>query len=180
MNDAALHTSAAAKVGSEIMEPDKAIPRDLLNEMEAIPAGFPYVRSESGNNASPFAPEAIAALRREIAGRSDSWRQTELEALPAHANLLGDEVAAANPGTFVVVKVSMRNMQFSPRTLNIKKGTVVEWKNDDLVPHTVTSASFDSGTLGRGQSWRHTFTNPGQVPYACTFHPTMTGVVVVK
>jgi plastocyanin len=103
-----------------------------------------------------------------------------LEVLPAHANLLGDEGAAANPVAFAVVKVSMRNMRFSPQTLNIKKGTVVEWKNDDLVPHTATSASFDSGSLGRGNSWRHTFTKAGQVPYACTFHPMMTGVIVVK
>jgi plastocyanin len=88
--------------------------------------------------------------------------------------------AAANPGVFAVVKVSMRNMQFSPRTLDIKKGTVVEWTNDDLVPHTVTSASFDSGSLGPGKSWRHTFTKTGQFPYTCTFHPTMTGVIVVK
>lgn len=180
MNDGALHTSAAAKVGSETMEPDKAIPRDLLNEMEAIPAGFPYVRSESGNNASSFAPEAIATLREEIAGRSDSWRQAELEAVPADANLAGDKGAAVNPGAFAVVKVSMRNMRFSPQTLNIKKGTVVEWKNDDLVPHTATSASFDSGSLGNGKSWRHTFTKAGRFPYVCTFHSLMTGVIVVK
>jgi len=121
-----------------------------------------------------------ATLRKEMAGRSDPWRQSDLEAVPADANLLGDEGAAANPGALAVVKVSMRNMRFSSGTLKIKKGTVVEWQNDDLVPHTVTSDSFDSGSLGPGKSWRHTFTKEGQFPYACTFHPAMTGVVVVK
>ena len=121
-----------------------------------------------------------ATLRKEMAGRSDPWRQSELEAVLADVNLLEDEGAAANAGALAVVKVSMRNMRFSSLTLNIKKGTVVEWKNDDLVPHTVTSDSFDSGSLGPGKSWRHTFTKEGQFPYACTFHPAMTGVVVVK
>jgi|ERR1051326_863118 plastocyanin len=88
--------------------------------------------------------------------------------------------AAAKPAALAVVKVSMRNMQFYPQSLNVKKGTVVEWKNDDLVPHTATSASFDSGSLGRGKSWRYTFTKAGQFPYACTFHPMMRGVVIVK
>jgi plastocyanin len=95
-------------------------------------------------------------------------------------DLRGDKGAAAEPGARAVVKVSMRNTQFYPRTLNIRKGDVVEWKNDDLVPHTATSASFDSGSMNPGTAWRHTFTKVGQFAYVCTFHPTMTGVVVVK
>jgi len=74
----------------------------------------------------------------------------------------------------------MRNVQFGPVTLEILKGEAVEWKNDDLVPHTATSPSFDSGALESGQSWRHTFTEIGSFPYACTFHPNMKGIVIVK
>ena len=79
-----------------------------------------------------------------------------------------------------VTQVSMRNLQFYPVTIEVKNGDVVEWKNDDLVPHTATSASFNSGTIVSGQSWRHTFTNAGNFPYVCTFHPQMKGVVIVK
>jgi plastocyanin len=79
-----------------------------------------------------------------------------------------------------VTEVSMRNLQFNPVTLELKQGDVVEWTNDDLVPHTVTSASFSSGTIIAGQSWRHTFTNAGNFPYVCTFHPQMKGVVIVR
>jgi plastocyanin len=79
-----------------------------------------------------------------------------------------------------VTQVSMRNLQFNPVTLEVKKGDVVEWKNDDLVPHTATSASFNSGTIVAGQSWRHTFTDAGNFPYLCAFHPQMKGVVIVK
>ena len=79
-----------------------------------------------------------------------------------------------------VTQVSMRNLQFSPVTIEVKKGDVVEWKNDDLVPHTATSAAFDSGTIVSGKTWRHTFTNAGNFSYVCTFHPAMKGVVNVK
>jgi plastocyanin len=120
----------------------------------------------------------VLALSKESGDRTDSWSQSDLEAVPA--TLPAEAIAAPKLGAVAVVKVSMRNMQFYPQTLKVKKGTVVEWKNDDFVPHTATSASFDSGSLGPGKSWRHTFTKAGQFPYACTFHPTMTGVVIVK
>ena len=79
-----------------------------------------------------------------------------------------------------VAQVSIRHLQFYPVTIEVKKGDVVEWKNDDLVPHTATSASFNSGTIVSGQSWRHTFTQAGNFPYVCTFHPQMKGVVIVE
>jgi plastocyanin len=79
-----------------------------------------------------------------------------------------------------VTYISIRSLQFSPATIEVKSGGVVEWKNDDLVPHTATSRAFDSGAIASGQTWRHTFTNVGAFPYVCTFHPQMKGVVNVK
>jgi hypothetical protein len=67
-----------------------------------------------------------------VAGGADLWSLADLKAAPADAGLLGNEVDA-EPGALAIVKVSMRNMQFSPKTLRVKKGTVVEWKNDDVV-----------------------------------------------
>lgn len=95
--------------------------------------------------------------------------------LPRHV-----EAAAPAPAASKVSQVSIRNVQFFPATLEVPKGAVVEWKNDDLIPHTATAPSFDSGSLASGKSWRHTFTEAGTFPYICTFHPTMKGVVVVK
>jgi plastocyanin len=74
----------------------------------------------------------------------------------------------------------MKNMKFSPATIEIKKGNTVEWKNDDITPHTATSAAFDSGSIASDAGWRHTFTQAGSFPYYCTFHPEMKGTVVVK
>lgn len=107
--------------------------------------------------------------------------------LAHHAWGSSDDVSADAPPKIIppvaaraAAQVSMRNLQFSPVTIEVKKGDVVEWKNDDLVPHTATSAAFDSGTIISGKSWRHTFTNSGKFSYICTFHPAMKGVVNVK
>lgn len=92
----------------------------------------------------------------------------------APVNAVAPAIASA------VTQVSMRNLQFYPVTIKVKSGDVVEWKNDDLVPHTATAATFDSGTILSGRSWRRTFTYAGHFPYVCTFHPQMKGVVIVE
>jgi plastocyanin len=88
--------------------------------------------------------------------------------------------AIAPPVASSIAQVSVRNLQFSPMSIEVKKGDTIEWKNDDLVPHTATSAAFNSGTIASGQSWQHTFTQAGNFPYVCTFHPQMKGVVIVR
>jgi plastocyanin len=87
---------------------------------------------------------------------------------------------AADANAPLVLHVAMKNMKFSPATIEIKKGDTVEWKNDDITPHTATSAAFDSGSITSAAGWRHTFTQAGSFPYYCTFHPEMKGTVVVK
>jgi plastocyanin len=84
------------------------------------------------------------------------------------------------PTAVTVSLVSMQSLQFLPAAVEIKKGDVLEWKNDDLVPHTATSPQFNSGTMAAGQRWRNTFTESGTFPYICNFHPQMKGVVKVK
>src|ERR1043166_8051213 len=80
----------------------------------------------------------------------------------------------------VVAHVAMKNMKFSPATIEIKNGDTVEWKNDDITPHTATSATFDSGPIASDAAWRHTFRQAGSFPFTCTFHPEMKGTVIVK
>ncbi|MEO6992942.1 MAG: cupredoxin family copper-binding protein [Lacunisphaera sp.] len=92
----------------------------------------------------------------------------------------GNERASTKIVAPAVVLVSIRNLQFSPLTIDVRKGDAIEWKNEDIVPHTATSAYFDSGPILAGQSWRHTFTDAGTFPYACTYHPLMKGTVIVK
>jgi plastocyanin len=79
--------------------------------------------------------------------------------------------------------VVIQNFRFKPAQITIKRGTRVRWINKDTSPHTVTAnkkGSFDSGRLGPGQRYTHTFKSAGKKPYHCEIHPFMRGSVVVK
>ena len=91
--------------------------------------------------------------------------------------------AQAHENPAGITQVTIRLVKFSPETIEIKTGQTVEWTNDDLTPHTVTSqgaGDLSSGSIDAGASWRHTFTQAGSFQYYCTFHPEMKGTVVVK
>ena len=79
--------------------------------------------------------------------------------------------------------VSNQNFSFSPANITIKPGTRVVWINRDSTPHTATAnngRSFDSGRLGPGQRFSHTFTTAGKKAYHCEIHSSMKGSVTVK
>jgi plastocyanin len=78
--------------------------------------------------------------------------------------------------------VQIKSFQFLPPDLTVKAGTPVEWKNDDIVPHTVTAddGTFRSGKIQPGRTWTYTPTKPGTFPYTCTPHPNMHGKLTVQ
>ena len=119
-----------------------------------------------------------ASLNRGNSPQSEQNLQT----FPADGNRATAVPAAiADPNAPTVVHVVIKNMKFEPSALEVKSGDVVEWKNEDITPHTATSAPlFDSGSIDSDKSWRHTFTEPGNFPYTCTFHPDMKATVTVK
>jgi mono/diheme cytochrome c family protein len=57
-----------------------------------------YIRSAWGNTGGPVTPEGVAAVRKELAGRTDSFTEPDLHAVPADENLPGGEAPAAKPG----------------------------------------------------------------------------------
>ena len=73
-------------------------------------------------------------------------------------------------------------MAFSPSTITVPINTTVTWTNNDDSPHTVTSAlgSFDSGSLGYGETFSFTFSAAGTYHYSCSIHSSMLGSVVVE
>ena len=80
-------------------------------------------------------------------------------------------------------KVLIEGFRFKPAHITIKRGTKVRWINRDSTAHTATAnkkRSFDSGRLGKGQSYTHTFKSAGTKKYLCEIHPFMRGSVVVK
>ncbi len=77
--------------------------------------------------------------------------------------------------------IAIKNFAFSPATLVVKPGTTVSWVNEDPAPHTATSeGNFDSGTLGKGQTFSRTFNEAGAFDYICTIHPSMKGRILVE
>lgn len=87
---------------------------------------------------------------------------------------------------------------YLPRQVTVHTNDTITWTNNDTEAHTVTSGIsagieslmnnkrgtsngiFDSGSFKPGQSWTHTFNNPGIFTYFCTIHPWMEGVVTVQ
>lgn len=57
-----------------------------------------YVRSAWGNTGGPVTPEGVAALRKELANRAESFTEHDLQAVPADENLPGGEAPATKPG----------------------------------------------------------------------------------
>lgn len=91
---------------------------------------------------------------------------------------------SANAGTSAKTNsVAIENFAFSPASITVKVGTTVTWTNNDSANHTVTSDgsedTFDSGSLATGKTFSHTFSKTGTFKYRCTFHPDMTGSVLV-
>lgn len=87
------------------------------------------------------------------------------------------------PGpTSAPIAVKIVNFTFSPQKVVIPVGGSVTWTNNDDVAHTATASdnSFDSGNLANGQSWTHMFTKAGKYSYICSYHPNMTGTIVVQ
>jgi plastocyanin len=98
-------------------------------------------------------------------------------------NSIQPPTAASIPSNSTVVKIvaNAGSNSFSPNPVDIKVGETVTWINDDFGRHTVTSKDgvFDSGMMGKGQSFSYTFDKAGEYTYHCEPHPNMVGTVVV-
>jgi len=107
----------------------------------------------------------------------------------ALASAAATSSAASGPGTVVqgqtadaVVKQTDA-LQFSPTSVTIKAGQVLEWDNSGSIAHNVTFDSFasiTSDTMNGGDKFEVKFLLPGTYPFHCTFHPGMDGQVTVQ
>lgn len=76
--------------------------------------------------------------------------------------------------------IIIKNMQFNPSDLHVKKGTNVVWLNKDIVIHDATEypdKSWTSGPLSTGESWSMKVDE--SFNYFCSIHITMKGKVTV-
>lgn len=80
--------------GSAVMQPWEK----TLND-EKIADVLSYVRQEWGNKAGPISPDGVSAMRKELAGRADSFTEPDILAVPTEADVPGGAPpAGAAPG----------------------------------------------------------------------------------
>ena len=84
-------------------------------------------------------------------------------------------VAAPRTHTVIIDK-----MKFSPVPKNVRAGDVILWVNRDIFRHTATardrSFNIDLAPSARGKT---VVKRRGAFPFYCTYHPGMTGRIVV-
>ena len=93
-----------------------------------------------------------------------------------------DKTIGRIQGSEKIVAVSIKGFKFVPAEVNIKAGETVVWTNEDSAPHTVESSdgTLKSDELSNGDTYTHTFTNPGRYDYNCGIHKSMHGSVTVQ
>ncbi|HYF62027.1 MAG TPA: plastocyanin/azurin family copper-binding protein, partial [Herpetosiphonaceae bacterium] len=143
-------------------------------------------------SAAPTATLTIASPAMEIAVVTGAYSTT----LPSGTYTVTAQVAGFAPKSATVTVtsgtlttqnfafsngVSIVDFAFSPQNLTVTIGTSVTWTNNGATAHTTTSdtAGWDSGSLGAGQTFNHTFAAAGTFPYHCTIHSGMTGTITV-
>ena len=85
------------------------------------------------------------------------------------------------PKEQAVHTIEIKQMKFSPETLNVRKGDKVIWVNADIVEHDVTELSrkeWASSRLATGASWSMIVTK--SEVYFCNLHVVMRGKIVVE
>lgn len=114
---------------------------------------------------------------------ADNIVMTPFTLSDAEAQAAGEEDMAEGGEA---VEVTVVDTSYQIRIIEVPVGTTVTWVYDGALPHTVTAddGSFNSPTLGTGQSFSHTFDEAGSFPYFCRFHGAaggagMSGIVNV-
>lgn len=109
---------------------------------------------------------------------------------------LGCRTAGGSPVTqgpgapAAIIVISDAPGEFMPKTLTIKTGDTVEWKNTGGISHSVEFvgevlpqgvASSGTGLMPPARSYSYTFKVPGSYAYICRFHVIngMIGKIVV-
>lgn len=74
-------------------------------------------------------------------------------------------------------EIAQKDKKFSAKSLTVKVGDSVSFKNEDPFSHNVFSLSdsktFDLGSYPQGQAKKVTFDKPGTIEVECAIHPDM-------
>ena len=79
-------------------------------------------------------------------------------------------------------QITIDNFAFNPKVLKAGVGQSVTWANHDDTAHRIASANNKfpaSSVLDTKGTYSAKFSEPGEYPYFCSIHPTMTGRIVI-
>jgi plastocyanin len=143
----------------------------------STPRRLAIPRSSSSRAIMPASMVLPTPTSSAIKSRTGSSRRAMISAGALGAVVLFPGLGHAEDAT-----AKIDNFTFTPARLTVKAGTTVTWRNEDDIPHTVTSATrlFKSKALDTDDSFSLTFTEPGTYEYFCSLHPRMTGTIVVE
>jgi plastocyanin len=95
----------------------------------------------------------------------------------------------AIPNGAAVQESSLDKEYYKPGNIKITSNSKVTWTNQDIAAHTATSGqsidssdsgqAFDTGTITPGSSGSAVITGSDEIPYHCTFHPWMLGILQI-
>ncbi len=138
-----------------------------------VSAGAYYLFS--GDELSSI-PE-IPGQKKEIKTAVPSFPQNKPESKP-----IAEQTAVNVQSAPASVLVTIKDFNYSPASITVKRGTKITWKNLDNASHSVVSLGsnlIDSPTLTNGQSWSITINKLGTIEYNCGFHGMMRGKIIV-
>jgi plastocyanin len=167
-----------------------------MNEHVAEPAikAEPEAKAGAGPTepkdiATPAAVEPAAvepkreAVKPEVVEPKEQPAAVEVKT-PTAEEPKQTEVAEPTPDVVAPTthKVDIVNFAFSPESLEIQVGDIVEFTNLDGVKHSAVEDNgvFDTGLLGKGESKSVTFSEAGEFGYYCGPHPNMRAKIIVK
>jgi len=85
-------TVKGQQFGSAVMQPwEKTLTDQRIADV------LTFIRQEWGNTGGPVSVEGVAALRKELAGRTESWVEADLKKVPPEAKLPGEGEGGAAP-----------------------------------------------------------------------------------
>lgn len=138
-----------------------------------------------GSGISVLAVVGAAAVLSACAGSA-----APSSATPQAAAATSTPSAATTPATTAkpaanTVQITM--FKFAPASIEVARGTTVNWTNQDQILHTVSagtpakkSGQFDQRMPDVGAKFSYEFKEAGTFPFFCDIHQFMTGEVVVR
>jgi plastocyanin len=138
-----------------------------------------------GTPLQPFSDNANRSYERLPGGSAGSGQDTDDNAADFAVREVSDPQNLCSPAVGSA-DVTILDFSFQPATITVTLGEAVRWTNQGSAPHTTTSGQpgtpdglWDSGTMGNGSQFSHTFNSAGTFHYFCNIHTFMEGDIVV-